>query len=371
MPGFVSNWQQNRRVRKDQKLKKGVVFGNAKKAGIGMGRDQLRKGVEETLKRHFPDRSRLSAAIQGASAYVEVHMTHSLEELGEAKEKVMREDPPDFVIVLGGDGTTQKTIGEDEEFLKYLTSDPDYASEVIVLGAGSKNVVPTALKLLGNDPLKAFDVVCQKYARDIPRDIVCCPILRINDRHGFIYGSGVVVNALEEYYRHEAGPSRALKTGLGVVWRETLGRLNPWRRPSIFRRFDAAVTWRDEAGTERGVEMDRYNAVVASSIREINPWLKITHRTGERLGCFHGLFLNNGFWRSGLNLPAMVVGAPMVGDVQDAVTDRLVVRYDRPTRHTIDGELYTTEELGRTALSEDGKETVVIETGPFIKFVVS
>jgi len=371
MPGFVSNWQEQRRARKAQKPKKGVVFANAKNAGIGMGRDQLRRGVEETLNRHFPDRTRLSAAIQGAPAYVEVHMTHSLEQLGEAKEQVMREDPPDFIIVLGGDGTTQKTIGEDEDFLKYLTADPDYASEVIVLGAGSKNVVPTALKLLGRDPLKAFDVVCQKFARDIPRDIVCCPILKINDRHGFIYGSGLVVNALDAYYEHEAGPSRALKTGLWTVWRETLGRLNPWKKPSIFRRFDAAMTWRDERGEESDVGLRRFNAVIASSLREINPWLKVTYRTGERLGCFHGICYDNGFWRSAMNLPAMVVGAPLVGSVEEAVTDRMVIRYDEPMRHTIDGEIYTTEQLGRVASSEDGKEVVVIETGPFIKFVVS
>ena len=364
MPGFVSNWQEQRRNRrKGGKAKKGVVFTNAKKAGINMGRDELRTGVDRILAKWWPNQM----SVDGGS-YIQLHTTHSLEELDEAKEAVMLEEPPDFVIVLGGDGTTQKTLGEDKKFLEYLFSDRERAPEVIVLGAGSKNVVPTALKLLGDDPLQAFDVVCEKYVRDIPRDIVCCPILKINDRHGFIYGSGVVVNALDEYYRHKAGPSRALKTGLGVVWRETLGRLNPWRRASVFRRFEAEAHWRDANGADQKAALDRYNTFVASSIREINPWLKITHRTGERLGCFHGLGLNNGFWRSALNLPAMVVGAPMLGEVQDMVTDRMVIRYAEDMKHTIDGEIYkTTADLGR---SVEGDHSVVIQTGPFIEFVV-
>jgi len=132
------------------------------------------------------------------------------------------------------------------------------------------------------------------------------------------------------------------------------------------------MSWRDSGGVEQAIRMCRFNAVLASSLREVNPWLKVTHRTGERLGCFHGICYDNGFWRSALNLPAMVVGAPLIGSVEDAVTDRLVIRYSQPMRHTIDGERYaSTADLGTAALAESGDEVVVIETGPFIKFIVS
>ncbi len=369
MSGLVSRWQENRRSKRGKPpIKRGVVFANAKKAGIGMGREQLREGVERITKKWFP-----TGETAGASAVVEVHMTHSLEELGEAKEKTMREAPPDFLVVVGGDGSTQKTIGEDPDFLRYLTTEPEHPTEVIVVGAGSKNVVPTALKLLGNDPLKAFDLACEKYVRGIPRDTVCCPMLKINDRHGFIYGSGAAVNALDEYYRRKAGPSRAFRTGLGVLWRQTLGRFSPWRRPSIFRRFDAVISYRGADGTEQVFSMDRYNAVIASSLREINPMLRVTPRTGERLGCFHGIGLNNGFWRTLLNGPSMIFGAPLVGAVQDAVTERLTIHYSEPMRHTIDGELYDTEQLccSTNGVSPRDENTVVIETGPYIKFVLA
>ncbi len=358
-----------RQKRRERKIKRGVVFGNAKQAGINMGRDELRKGVDVILNKWFPRKRSVDGETE-----IKVYMTHSLEELGEAKAETMREPPPDFLIVLGGDGTTQKTLGEDEEFLRYLTIDPEHAAEVIVLGAGSKNVVPTALKLLGEDPLKAFDVVCEKFVRGIPRNIVCVPILKINDRHGFIYGSGVVVNALDEYYRREAGKSRALRTGLGIVWRETLGRFWPWRRPSVFRRFDATMEFRDQDGAMQASAMSRFNALIASSLREINPWLKITHRAGERLDAFHGLGLRNGFWRNALNMPSMIVGAPMVGAVQDVVTSRLIIRYAEPMRHTIDGELYETAQLGNHnfgAACFRAENIVTIETGPYIKFVRS
>lgn len=352
-----------RRGRRAKKAKKVALMGNAKKAGINMGREQLREGVENILKRHFPN-----GQCRGGGAHLKMHMTRSLDELGDAKAELMRDEAPDVIIILGGDGTTQKTLGEDPEFLDFLTSS-DRASEIIVLGAGSKNVVPTALKLLGDDPLKAFDVVCQKITLGMDCDVICRPILKINGKHGFIYGSGVVVNALDAYYGHKAGPGRAFKTGLGVAWRETFGRLKPWgRRPSVFRRFDATVSWRDALGEMQVSEMRRFNAFVASTLHEVNPWLKITHRTGERLNCFHGLGLNNGFWRNGLNLPAMIFGAPMLGSVQDMVTDRMVIRYAADMRHTIDGESYgTTADLGTAA---EGPRTVTIETGPRIKFII-
>lgn len=360
MPGAVSRWNENRRQK--SKIKKVAVVGPDKKAGLNMGREDLKAGVMSILARHFPDKP-----VRGAPAYVEMFMTRSLKELDEAKARMMCEDPPDLLVLIGGDGNTHLTLGQNKEFLAHLTQDPDRAPKVVVFKGGSKNIVPGALNLLGDDPLQAFDVVCQKILLGIPLDIVCCPILKINELHGFIYGSGAVTNALDEYYRHEAGRGRGLKTGLCELWRQTFGKLNPWKRPSVFRSFDAKAYWRDAQGQEQLVPKSRFNAFIASSLREINPWLKVTHRTGERLGCFHGLGLNNGFWRSAMNLPAMIVGAPMLGAVQDMVTDRLVIRYAQAMRHTVDGERYTTEQLGGSY----EPHTVEIQTGPFIQFVVS
>lgn len=360
--GFATRWQKRRA---EKRVKKIAMFGNAKKAGLGMDREKLKTDVEKTLREKFPTRH-----VHGSSAYVELNLTRSLEELAEAKERTMREDPPEVVVLFGGDGTTQKTLGEDKEFLDYLTHDPEHAPEVIVIGGGTKNVVPTALNLLGRDPIRALEVICEKIKRGIPREVVPCPILRINDRHGFIYGSGLPVNALDEYYRHEAGPWRAAKAGASIVWRETLGRLSPWRRPSIFRRFEASISGRAADGVERRVEMPRFNGVIASSLREVHSLLRVTHRAGERLACFHGICHENGFWRSAMNLPAFAFGAPLVGSVEELVTDRMVIRYAEPMRHTIDGEIYdATSKLGRVAASDAGDEVVVIETGPFIRFV--
>jgi diacylglycerol kinase family enzyme len=357
--------ERRQKRRAEKRAKKIAMFGNAKKAGLGMDRERLKEGVEGILRQHFPTKP-----VRGHSAYVELNLTHDLGELAEAKERTMREDPPEVVVLFGGDGTTQKTLGEDEEFLRYLTHDPEHAPEVVVIGGGTKNVVPTALNLLGRDPLAALRVICEKIRRGIPREVVPCPILKINDRHGFIYGAGLPVNALDEYYRHEPGPWRAAKAGASIVWRETFGRLSPWRRPSIFRRFGASVSERAADGGERAVAMPRFNGVIASSLREIHSLLKVTHRAGERLACFHAICHENGFWRSAMNLPGFAFGAPLVGSVEELVTDRMVIRYAEPMRHTIDGEIYdSTARLGRVAAAETGEEVVVIETGPFIKFV--
>lgn len=355
------SWRQRRRERKAKKI---TMFGNAKKAGLGMGREELKAGVEATLRRQFPDRP-----VRDGSAYVEIHLTRDLDELAEAKERTMREEPPDIVVIFGGDGTTQKTLGEDPDFLRYLTADPERAPEFVVIGGGTKNVVPGSLKLLGRNPLMAFGVVCEKIRRGIPLDNVVCPILKVNKRHGFIYGAGVPVNALDEYYGRAPGWSRAIKAGASIAWRQTLGRMSPWRGPSAFRQFLAAVTARDADGLEAALGEPYSNAILASSLREVYPMLKVTNRAGERLGCFHAIVHGNGFLRAVANLPSMLAGAPLLGNVADAVTDRLVLRYGGPMRHTIDGELYdSTQQLG-SAPGED-PETVVIETGPFIRFVL-
>jgi hypothetical protein len=366
--GIVSRFQKRR---SDRRAKKIAMFGNAKKAGLGMGREQLKSDVEATLRRHFPTKP-----VRGGNAYVEINLTHNLDQLAEAKEKTMREDPPEIVVLFGGDGTTQKTLGEDPDFLRYLTSDPEYAPEIVVIGGGTKNVVPTALKLLGDDPIRALETICEKIERGIPREVKPCPILKINDRHGFIYGAGMPVNALDEYYRHEAGRWRAAKAGASIIWRQTLGMASPWRRPSIFRRFDASISTRGVDGSEEPVPTPQLNAVIASSLREIHSLLRVTHRAGERLSCFHAICNANGFWRSALNLPGFIFkDAPLLGSVEERVTDRMVIRYAGPMRHTIDGEIYkTTADLGRATLakdSEEGEEIVVIETGPYIKFIVS
>lgn len=361
--GLVSRFQKRRA---EKRVKKIAMFGNAKKAGLGMDREKLKADVEKTLRKHFPTKP-----VLGHSAYVELNLTRDLEELAEAKERTMRDDPPEIVVLFGGDGTTQKTLGEDEEFLRYLTHDPERAPEVIVIGGGTKNVVPTALKLLGRDPIAALDVICQKINRGFPREVRPCPILRINDRHGFIYGAGLPVNALDEYYRHEAGRWRASKAGASILWRETLGRLSPWRRPSVFRKFGATVSTRGADGGDGAIAMTSFNAVIASSLREIHSVLKVTHRAGERLACFHAVCNSNGFLRSAMNLPAFFSkDFPLLGSAEEVVTDRMVIRYKEPMRHTIDGEIYdSTAKLGRSVLSEEGEEVVVIETGPYIKFV--
>lgn len=363
----VSGWRRRRARRREKKIKKIAMFGNARQAGLGMGREQLKAGVEGTLRKHFPTKR-----VMTGGTYVEINLTQDLDELAEAKERTMRDDPPEIVVLFGGDGTTQKTIGEDPEFLRYLTADPETAPEFIVVPGGTKNVMPTALKLLGEDPIRALDVICAKIERGIPREVRPCPILRINDRHGFIYGSGLVVNALDEYYRHEAGRWRATKAGASILWRETLGRFSPWRRPSVFRRFGASITAR-QGGVEVPVDMPRFNAVIASSLREIHSLLKVTHRAGERLSCFHAVCHNNGFWRSALNVPGFFSkDFPLLGSVRDFVTDRMVIRYEGSMRHTIDGEIYdSTAALGRVAVAEAGGDVVVIETGPYIKFIVS
>lgn len=338
------------RLRK--KLKPGdeiVAIANPN-AGLGHDRKNLKEGTFEKLKECFPD------DIYRGLVVARARETKDLEDL-ERLIDVMVANPPKLIIVIGGDGTVQKTI---DLIIKKFVAAAKPIPMIMILGAGTVNAIKGALELLGPDPEKGRDRVFEKIRRGQPLDIIHRHVLKVNGDYGFIPGAGVIVRVLQRYYLSPAprGLWPAFKTAVWAVWNELSRLLPPWRRKSIFEKFGVRYElWSDDKIVAKGEGTS--TAIIASSVEQVGLGNKLTHRALEWPQHFHFLLSNMGLWRSAVNVPNMYLGAPLIGDVKDEIVTKAVLEFDRPMAYTIDGEMF------------DPVERLVIETGPLLDIVRS
>lgn len=274
-------------------------------------------------------------------------------------------NPPKMIIIIGGDGTAQKTL---DRIIKKFVAAGIPMPMILILGAGTVNAVRGALELLGSDPEKGRNKVFEKIRRGRPLDIIHRDVLKISGErgfleHGFIVGLGLPVRFLEQYYRHEPprGFWRALWTVLWSCWNEAARLLPPWRRRSLAHRFPMQYElWSDSLRIAEGD--DCFSGVVMSSVEQIGLGCKLTHRALEEPDHFHAVFSRMGTVRTVLNAPNMFLGAPIMGSVVSEVVTKAVLRFPEPVALMIDGEMYPAEEVGAE---------LVIERGPTLEFVRS
>lgn len=284
--------------------------------------------------------------------------TQDLEHLDRTVDEMVR-DQPKMIIVIGGDGTIQKTMSSIIK--KYVAAGHDIPM-VMIMGAGTVNAVRGALELLGPDPEKGRDKVFEKIRRGNKLDEIHRHILKINGEYGFISGVGLPVRFLERYYQHAPprGFKRALQTSLWVLWNEFLRYLPPWRRRSLAHRFEAAYElWSDDALVASG--HNRFSGIIASSVEQIGLGCKLTHRALEKPEHFHVVLSRMGLLRTLFNVPNMFLGAPLIGPADSELVTKVVLRFERPTPFMIDGEMY----------GEETGDTLVIERGPLLDIVKS
>ncbi len=317
-------------------------------AGKGMGREALRDDLIKMVVDAFP-RSHRSAA------HVHLFKTHDLGELDDAKERI-KDIRPEIMFILSGDGGAHRTLGDDEEFLKILMDETSPPPLIVLIGLGTMNTIPDALQLKG-DYRKRVGTMLEKVQAGVPLDVIHRRILKINNKFGFIYaGGGIAVNFLEEYYKKPAprGVRRAVSVIAGTI-------LRPWRWSKMTRRVEAECELSD-SGKPLVSESGDWSGILVSSLEQVGMGIKATYRANERVGRYHVILAKFGFKSLALNLPNMIAGRKLIGDVRDEVVTRTVLRYPGPVTHMIDGELYKKEDLG---------SEIVIEPGPMIPFVLS
>lgn len=333
--------------------KKKIHVVSNENAGKDMGKKSARDRIIAMWEAAFPQSPYSEADLK-------VFRTRSLTDLDHAKN-VMRNESPDIIIVFGGDGTIQKLLGEEDGF----ADDMDKAHEppvYIFYGGGSTDVIKGELNVLGRDPVAATARIIDKINRGMKLDIIHRPYLSINGKKGFIYASGLAANLLEKYNaKTPKGVQRLAKILVWMLFNETFRFLPPFTRKSVAKKVPVAYEiWSDDNKLFEG-EKHR-SAIVASTLGQVGMGCKLTNRSIEKVAHFHCILSGLGFWGTVSNGLNMYAGWGMTGDVVDEIATKVVITYGAPVIHTIDGELYSSEEM---------TDTVVIEQGPVLQILKS
>ena len=336
-------------LRKGKQEKKDIVLVGSDHAGKHVeGREEMKRDILQMLR----------AADRIGAANIDECFTETLAEFdGVVEEKIVL-GGADVVIVFGGDGTLQQLLKRLIRYLqKYMLSHPK-PPVILFLGLGTQNIVLQNFGLVGPDPRVSVAKFIKRLQHGIEPDLLNRMVMLINgEEPGFTCGSGLTANLLEKYSEKKpGGPRRILKVALWTLMNETL-RTFSRRRRSMFERFHAEVKLTID-GVERKLEKDTFTGLLTGTVPSVGFNCKALPRAIDDPAAFQMRLINLGFKSFLPNIWPLFVGMPLLGDVEDQLVSKAVIRYERPMTHMIDGEI--TSSLG---------DTVTIETGPYLKFI--
>jgi diacylglycerol kinase family enzyme len=195
-----------------------------------------------------------------------------------------------------------------------------------------QNVERHVLKLRGETPSKRSARGSEDAA---PASMRSPPL---TEKHGFVFGTGVVCGYLAEYYAGGNGnpnPVVAAKTllrgiGSAMVGGEMIRRMAEPFRGTV--ELDDGTIWEERD----------YLSVAGGTIDQIGLNFRPFHRYGEQPGRFHVLGIHTSPMGFVTQLPRIWRAAPMQpGHTFEATTTSVVIRSPKsPMRYMVDGDLH-------------------------------
>ncbi len=283
-----------------------------------------------------------------------VYDTRTLEELEERCEG-LRRSCPDIIVVIGGDGTVHQTL---TRILREYQQSGMPMPQILVVPTGTMNNVATTLGLTRVPAVRLAELIAAKIRENRPLDVVHLAPMKVNDEYGFLYGSGIVVNFLEEYYRDKEnrGAKRAVKVILAALAHE-LGCLLTFRKPKnpLMRQVHAKITLPD--GNDPPVApFMTHTGILVGTADQIGMGCRGLPDARAKPGTFMLRDTSLSFWGLAANLGMLWAGLP-IPKTYDVNVPRLVVEYEHPTVTQIDGDL------------KEPTLRDVIEYGPTLSFI--
>jgi diacylglycerol kinase family enzyme len=271
------------------------------------------------------------------------------EELERAVER-LRAARIDVLGIAGGDGTGQVVL---TTFARAAGSAPLPA--LLLLRAGTMNTVAHGHAIRGSPEQILREVLLRRRSglplRTATRDLLAVEADGGPPRHGFIFGTGVVVTFLEAYYA-TGNPSPLTAAALlaravgSSLLRGELARGLSRREP--VRVSTDGDEWPDA----------RYLAVLAGSTPELGFGFRVFNRFDEQPGSFHAVGVTATPLQIALALPRIRAGRPWRRrHAQDEVARDLRLEGEG-LRFTIDGDLF------------GPARRVRVSTGPGIELVL-
>jgi diacylglycerol kinase (ATP) len=265
----------------------------------------------------------------------------------------------DVLGISGGDGTNGVTI---TGFLDVYQASA--LPQIAFLRGGTMNTAANSLGVRRGRPTDLLDCLVQAYVEraSVPLQNVERHVLKLRgetsakrsprgasdaasasmkappllEKHGFVFGTGVVCGYLAEYYAGgPPNPVIAAKTLLRGIGSAMVGGAMIRRMAEPFR---GTVELADGTVWE---ERD-YLSVAGGTIDQIGLNFRPFHRYAEQPGTFHVLGIHTspmGFVRQ---LPRIWRAAPMQpGHTFDATTSSVTIRSPKsPIRYMVDGDLH-------------------------------
>jgi diacylglycerol kinase family enzyme len=253
---------------------------------------------------------------------------------------------PSIIAVHGGDGTLHWTV---TALLRAFRERP--LPPQALLPGGTMNVVASSLGILAQPEALLAQLAAGERAVRQPA-VVVRRCIKVQDEYGFVFGTGLISNFLEEYYAAgDYGSRRAIWLLLRSILSEAFtGRYA--RR--IFRRFHGRVFVDGQI-----LPWTTLLGLGAATVGEVGLGFKLYHRADDHPGRFGVLAIHSSPLGLTWDLRAVRQGRGISPRrAWSAVATRLVIEPDEPeTLYTVDGDLYR------------ARGNLSVELGPALSFV--
>jgi diacylglycerol kinase family enzyme len=251
----------------------------------------------------------------------------------------------DTLVIDGGDGTLHHTLSAFIPVYREADLPP-----IGLLRGGTMNTIASSLGIKGSSEgfLQRIVSTVKGWA---PLELVRANTLRVNNRYGFIFGLGFPVNLLDAYYQGKGrGRWKTIRV-LVTILSSTLEKEGA--RGNFFQPFGADI-WLD--GEKLPIE--RYTAILGSTVKGVGLGFKPTRRAGEKEGLFQILCLDMGPRRMGLSALKVLLGMELRDEkLFNRMATRSVIELEKPADMQIDGEIFK------------GQREIGLHVGPAIRFI--
>ena len=240
------------------------------------------------------------AAVQGAA----VHETRTFQELDQAARVIAQESGPQTVVLAGGDGSHMAGITA----LARAFGDRPLPGIALAPG-GTVGTVARNWGMHGRPDRHAarlLDAIGGGTASSTPR-----PTLRVRDggggdRIGFIFGTGLVSQFVDEYY---ASPHQGLGGAARIVARVFAGSLTGGELArKVLTPVPCTITV-----DGRLEKASAYSLVVSSVVRDLGLSMRVLYRAGEDPERVHLVASALGAKQLGPQMPLVLAGRPLRG----------------------------------------------------------
>jgi diacylglycerol kinase family enzyme len=293
--------------------------------------------------RKDPERARRFVTILGDTGRV---VAPSSSDALTVEARNVAQENPSIIGIHGGDGTVHWTL---TALLRAYGDRP--LPRLALLPGGTMNVVAASLGIAAK-PEKLLAQLAEDAKAGTAPDVVQRHCLKIQDEYGFVFGTGLIANFLEEYYANgEYGACRAMWVLARSVSSEVVGGAYA---KHIFRRFQGRISVDGK--------ILPWNALLGlgvATVPEVGMGFSMIHRAGEHPHRFGVLAIHSSPLALTLDLTAVRLGRGISPKrAWSEVATGVVIESDGPEiLYTVDGDLYRAQ----------GK--LNIDLGPELSFV--